>query len=288
MRRRKNILLLNENAPDLLLRIDRGHRCFYAQEQFTIVPDARLFGFPFALTNKDGGFSGENLRISVAPSMPWLIAARSKGWSGEFEIKAWLGSPRSTDYAIHLLRNRLEPALNANKVEIIEENSPTGLEHKAVVIVVSHGGVGLFNHFRTVTDHAKVYSGKEFASHFEECGCVVLFVCNAGRSDIRTGSTETMGLVADLLRNGARCVIAPPWPLHIEVATLWLPKFLSRLVSGDAVGVSAHAAARELMETYDNPCAWGALQIFGDANWTFHEMGSGLARVASFVQSRDS
>jgi hypothetical protein len=237
------------------------------QQELIIVPDARIFGFPFKLMPEDDGFLGEDVQISIAPSISWLVAARSKEWAGEFERKAWLGSPASGDYPIHLLRNRLGPALAAHKVEVIENASPIGLTRKALVIVGSHGAAGLADHFKNVSDGVAVYSGKEFATYFEGCGCVVLFICNAGRSDKQTRSSETMGLVADLLRNGVRCVIAPSWSLHLEVAGLWLPPFLSNIASGETIGRSAHNAAREVNKTYDNPCAWAALQLFGDATW---------------------
>ncbi|MGA1839485.1 MAG: CHAT domain-containing tetratricopeptide repeat protein [bacterium] len=244
---------------------------FKAHEHLTVVPEAKLFGFPFSLTLKNDVFLGEDLKISVAPSIPWLISARSKGWTGEFAKKAWLGSPASADFVIHLIRNRLEPVLFANQVEVVESPSPIGFEHNALVIVVSHGGVGLHDQFRKVTDEARVYSRKEFASYFEGCGCVVLFVCNAGRSDKETKSTETTGLVADLLRNGVRCVIAPPWPLHVDITVLWLPPFLSSIASGGSISDSAYTAAREVSKTYDNPCAWGALQLFGDGTFVLHK-----------------
>ena len=238
---------------------------FKAPENLTIAPDAKLFGFPFSLTPKNEGFLGQDLRISVAPSIPWLLSARSKGWEGKLVKKAWLGWPTPEVDVLHVLRTRLQPVLAANQVEAVESVSPTGLDHKALAIIASHGVVGLLDRFRTVTDRASVYSSKEFASYFEGCGCVVLFVCNAGRTDLQDKSTETTGLVVDLLRNGVRCVIAPPWPLHIDVATLWLPVFLSCISSGKSVGCAVSAASREVGNTYDNPCAWGALQIYGDA-----------------------
>ncbi len=46
---------------------------------------------------------------------------------------------------------------------------------------------------------------------------MVLAVCSAGRSDRQIGNEETTGLVTELLREGVRCVVAPPWPLDIHV-----------------------------------------------------------------------
>jgi hypothetical protein len=240
---------------------------FKAPANLTIVADAKLFGFPFGLTLKNGDFLGEDLRISVAPSIPWLISARSRRWTGELVKKAWLGWPTPEIDVLHILRTRLRPILVTNEVEVVESISPTGLKHKALVLIASHGGVGLFDHFRTVSDKASVYSANEFASYFEDCGCVVLFVCNAGRTDTQTRSAETRGLVVDLLRNGVRCVIAPPWPLHIDVATLWLPAFFSCVGSGESAGYAVYTASREVCKTYDNPCAWGSLQIYGDTTF---------------------
>ena len=106
--------------------------------------------------------------------------------------------------------------------------------------------------------------GQEITSHLADAGCVVFFVCHAGKSDLRLGSLETAGLASEMLKGKARAVIASPWSLHIDVAVLWLPAFLQHLREGSSVGQALHAAAQTVRAQFANPCAWAALQLFGD------------------------
>jgi hypothetical protein len=234
----------------------------------SVVPDAGLFGFPFVLTPKDGVHLGEDVPLAIAPSAPWLIATRSQPWAGNSLRKAWLGSPKSDDFVLHFLRDRLEPILEEYQFENIQTDLPDGLAKSSLALIVSHGGTGIFDQFRTVTDRIAAYSAEAFAKNLEGCGCVLLFVCNAGRSDPELGSSETLGVVSELLKLNVRSVVAPPWPLHLDVATVWLPPFLRSLSDGHPVAYSAHQASRKVREKYDNPCAWGALQVYGDATYT--------------------
>ncbi|MCP4614096.1 MAG: hypothetical protein GY845_35865 [Planctomycetes bacterium] len=171
----------------------------------SIIPSANLFGFPFILAPREQIHLGESLQVAIVPSVSWLVATRSEDWSGNLSRKAWLGSSHENpahgnlNIVLRLLRNRLSPLLEEYEFEIVEGKFPNELEFSSLVVVTSHGDVGLFDYFSAVSDTAQAYSAREFASHFEGCGCVVLFVCSAGRSDAQTGSSETLGLVSELL-----------------------------------------------------------------------------------------
>lgn len=80
----------------------------------------------------------------------------------------------------------------------------------------------------------------------------------------QTGSLESLGLVAALFRNGVRCVIAPPWPLDIEVIQHWLPAFLNAMMHDKPVGEAAADARDAVRMQIDHPCAWGQLHVYGD------------------------
>lgn len=236
----------------------------FKQKNLLIIPDAETFGFPFALSPNGNGFLGEDISIGIAPSVSWLISTRSKSFVPNLTKRAWLGSPKSQDWTLLYLKDKLTPALDKFHYDIVDSESPSHLEGSDVVLAISHGGVGIADHFRTITDNVRNYSIEEFANKFKNCGCVVLFICSSGRSDNKIGTMETLGLVSELLQLGVRAVVAPPWPLHAYVAEIWLPPFLASLHSGNSVGLSSSIASKEIRKKFDNPCAWAAFHVYGD------------------------
>jgi hypothetical protein len=235
--------------------------------RIVVAPSADLFGFPFSLMLHGKTHLGEVAEVATVPSGSWLTAKRSESWNGDPTKKAWLGSPLSDDLTLHFLRDRLAPALKGSQVEIVGADFPEGMEHSEFALVVSHGNVGILDRFKTVTDVRTSFAPEEFAGSLQGCGCVVLFVCNSGRSDPQIGSFETVGLASELLRRNVRVVVAPPWPLNVYVAESWLPSFLLGLSAGYSVGRSVFEASRIVRQQFDNPCAWAALQVYGDASF---------------------
>ena len=102
-----------------------------------------------------------------------------------------------------------------------------------------------------------------------ECKCVILFVCNAGRNDVRLFSNETFGLVGRLLRRDVRTVIAPPAPLRHDLPAIWLDPFLESLWQGESIGAAHAKACAVIRAQFPHPCAWGALQLFGEHRLSF-------------------
>ncbi|MCB9108915.1 MAG: hypothetical protein H6633_32425 [Anaerolineales bacterium] len=240
---------------------------FRVKQRVFIIPDAELFGYPFQISLVNNKNIGESSEVAIVPSVSWMFNARTSPrqiYSGK---RAWMGSSTSMDLTIHFLRDRLTPVLQDAQIELIESDHPSHLENSELAFITSHGGVGLFDNFRAISDTTTSYSAKEFSRTLKGCGCVVLFVCNSGRSDRQVGSSETVGLVSELLRMDVKCVVAPPWPLHVNIAEIWLPPFLEYLSSGYSVGHSSYIASREVAKKYDNPCAWGILHVYGDASF---------------------
>lgn len=240
---------------------------FEVPARVVIAPSADLFGFPFSLVLHHKTHLGEVAEVTTVPSASWLVSKRLEPWNGSPTQKAWLGSPVSDDLTLHFLRDRLTPSLKDSQVEIAYTDFPEGMEHSKFALVVSHGNLGILDRFKTVTDARTSFAPEEFAGSLQGCGCVVLFVCNSGRSDPQFGSFETVGLVSELLRKNVRVVVAPPWPLNVYVAEAWLPPFLRGLSAGYSVGRSVFEASRIVRQRFDNPCAWAALQVYGDASF---------------------
>lgn len=230
----------------------------------SIIPEADLFNFPFALSLHQGKYLGEETSLAVIPSAAWLIQTRMKPIQTRATKKAWLGSIDASDSALSYVRDHLQDTLLDYHVDLIHDALPIGIAKAGLAVVAAHGGTGFFDYFKTVTDSMRIYSSEEFAQYFEECSCVVLFVCHAGRSDSRQGSSETVGLVTELLRSNVRAVIASSWTLDIDVPPIWLPAFLKSLRGGETVAQAVHKASREVRSRYDHPSAWAALQVYGD------------------------
>ena len=230
----------------------------------TLIPPAHLFGFTWNLCLTGAHFLTERTSVAIAPSSSWLVMARTVPWEGRTVRKAWMGSGRSQNTTLLGLRDRVAPALLGLDFDISDEDTPTSLANSEIVFVGAHGGTGEGNHFRSIGDDVSLFPPKQFARLLFGSGCVVLAVCSGGRSDRQDGSEETIGLVSHLFNVGVRCVIAPPWPLDIDVMKYWLPAFMRSLVDGMPTGQAAKEAQVTVRATLDHPCAWGQMHIYGD------------------------
>lgn len=177
---------------------------------------------------------------------------------------AWIGSGKTKDGTLIVLKEQAEGALRAGGFTISADTGPHDFASAELAFVAAHGGTGAANYFRSVGDRVSHFSPAEMAFMLKSCGCVVLAVCSGGRSDGQSGNTETLGLVSSLLRAGVRCVIAPPWPLDIEVVRYWLPAFLEAMDRGKCVGDAVAEARDAVRVELDHPCAWGQLHVYGD------------------------
>lgn len=229
----------------------------------TIVAENSLFGFPFPLCLAAGIHIGAVFPISIVPSLQWLTDVRKIAWQGGTHRCAWFGPSDAQDLALLKLPDIHGRLLTQHGFSVSQDGKPTGMKRAEMAIVWSHGVSSLFGHFAGVSDTRKLYVLDEFADCLSGCGCVVLFVCSAGRSDTFLDRVHTDGLVLKLLDAGVRCVVAPPWSLNIKVPDIWLPVFLEA-VTRLPVGHAAFEAAAAVRAVYDNPCAWAALQVYGD------------------------
>lgn len=229
----------------------------------TIAAESCLFGFPFPLCLDAGIHIGALFPISTIPSLQWLKDVREKAWQGGTHRCAWFGPRDTQDLTLLKLLDTHKALLMEQGFSVSRDEKPTGMKFAEMAIVGSHGVSSLFDHFAGVSDACKLYNLDEFADCLSGCGCVVLFVCSAGRSDSFLDRAHTDGLVLRLLDAGVRCVVAPPWPLNIKVTEIWLPVFLEA-ISRVSINHAAFEASAAVRAVYDNPCAWASLQVYGD------------------------
>lgn len=233
-----------------------------------VLPEAELFGFTFFLNEIQGRFVGELTQCVTAPSLHWLSTVRQLPKPNSILLKAWLGHPTLADNAVMRPRTELRPVLIQTGAEIIEADTPHLLKQADVAILLSHGSRGLFRGFVGFNDVGK-FTIDELTEWLGSCKCVVLFVCNSGRNDSRIDNNETFGIVGRLLKRDVRAVIAPPAPLRNDLPAVWLPPFLDFLKQGKSVGDAHGAGYAAVRSQFSNPCAWGALQLFGDPDLSF-------------------
>lgn len=236
-------------------------------KQLTILAASHLFGFTWQLSPHGSGFLTEYTGLAVAPSAAWLVASRTLPWSGKTDRKAWIGSSETTDNTLIALRQYVGPCLQEHCFSTSSDFGPFDFAGSEVAFVGAHGGTGMADYFRSISDRVNHFSPAELARMLAGCGCVILAVCSGGRSDRQSGSEEALGVVSSLFRAGVRCVIAPPWPLDIEVVKYWLPAFLEAMDSGETAGEAAVKARDNVRQELDHPCAWGQMHLYGDQNF---------------------
>ncbi len=233
----------------------------------TILPESDLFGFSFFLTSTSSGWLGQATTCITAPSLSWLAAVRQLP-TPNLRLKGWLGDPINADLAVECARSELKPFIRSVSGALIEAATPQSIGSCGLSVILSHGSQGMFGGFAGVNDFGH-FTNEELARWLGESACVVLFVCNAGRNDGRRFNQETFGIIGQLLRRGVRAVIAPPAPIRFDLPAIWFPPFYQELQQGKTVGQAYAAACGQVRRRFDHPCAWGALQLFGDAQLSF-------------------
>jgi hypothetical protein len=234
-------------------------------EDLVILPATHLFGFTFNLARHGDRFLGEATNVSVAPSAFWLIHRRTHRWGGSDKRNAWIGSQHTKDMTLHVLRARVEQVLKEHHFAIDRSDEPQGFEDSQLAMLGAHGGTGVFQYFRTVGDRVVHFSPANFAALLGNTGCAILAVCSSGKSDAQHGSEEALGLAAALLRVGVRCVIAPPWPMYVDVMDRWLPTFLQAVDEGATMSAAAQQGRVAVADRFDHPLPKHQLHIYGDA-----------------------
>jgi len=176
------------------------------------------------------------------------------------------------DNAVLIPRGELKPIIIKHGGSVIDAETPQGLVQADIAVVLSHGSRGLFRGFVGFDDVGK-FTIEELAGWLGECKCVILFVCNAGRSDVRRFNNETFGLIGLLLRKNVRAVIAPPAPIRFILPPIWLGPFLESIQQGHCIGLAHGTANAAVKEKFSHPCAWGGLHLFGETNLAFKPVG---------------
>lgn len=227
-------------------------------DKAVIVADSKLQALPVNLIQtRDGSLAGLHHRLAAAPSLSWLAAMRHSSHPVRSSRCAWMpgvlppvaGQPFP---AIQLIRDNLQAVFKKHHIEIQTGPSPLASANgEELLIIAAHGGLtDSDQYFRTVVDEEGqvLLSAQALAKIFNGADVAILFVCSSGRIDSHPGANSTIGLVRELLNQGCRSVVAPPWALEAVVPQDWLPVFLERWDSGMDVLDSCFAANKAIAE----------------------------------------
>jgi len=260
---------------DLVRRsVDRIGISSSTQKSTVVVPDVHLSGLPMNLLRLENEFMGALHPIAVVPSLAWLATRAKEPRVMSGQRIAWVSDalPHGDESpALGPLADRLEPiATEHGFVFSRSSRVPRDLSHADVAIVTAHGGLLPDERFfQVVRDDANErWSPRSIADAVAHAGCVVLFVCSAGRHDEHPRSRAAVGLARLLLAEQVQAVVASPWPLDTKVPPRWLPTFLDRLDRGDPVSDATHAANMEVAHIFSgNPPHAFAMHVYGDPTY---------------------
>ncbi|MGI8508655.1 MAG: hypothetical protein ACR2MQ_04965 [Gemmatimonadaceae bacterium] len=239
-------------------------------ERAVIVASTELQPYPPNLFRVEDELAGRSRRLAAVPSLAWLDAARSREFQSDGRSVAWIptAEPDEEFPTLAVLAEALDESFARFGISVSTGSTPPkDLAGAELLIVAAHGGVAEEHRFfRVVQDDVQQRMGSTtFARWLANVGAVVLFVCSAGRVDKHPHAGTTIGLAKQLLDNGCRAVIAPPWPLEISVPRYWLPAFLGAWTSGAPV-IDACYLANVAVRTNlaDEPIKDLAMTVYGD------------------------
>jgi hypothetical protein len=235
-----------------------------------IVASTDLQVLPPNLLRVNDDLAGWDRPLASAPSLGWLRAARRHPFGGDGRCLAWipLTHEGAQDRTLGVLRERLEGTFDEHGISVsTEELPPTNSSGAEMMIVAAHGGIareGQF--FRVVTDDfGRATPPAVISNRLSDVGTVVLFVCSGGRVDMYPGASAVVGFVKRLLSRGVRAVIAPPWPLNVEVPPYWLPTFLDQWSAGaPAIDACFQANLAVRASGRNDPQDCLAMTVYGD------------------------
>jgi hypothetical protein len=239
-----------------------------SDQPILLVADVRLQDIPPNLLLVDGKIGGLDRATAAAPSLTWLKAVRSSDFPLCTKRTAWIPASTVADDVLLRLSIDLNEILANYDFSISNDPLiPVNMSNSDVAIIGAHGSLQPENEwFRVVADERSTrLTARDVAAKLRGSKIVVLFVCSGGRLDPHPYSSSTVGLPQLLLDYGCRTVVASPWPLHVAVASVWLPEFLQALSDGERAIVANFRANRTVAERFNfNPTFCLAMNVFGD------------------------
>lgn len=172
----------------------------------------------------------------------------------------------SEDYTINMLYSRIEGFHEKNKIKLNSITSvlPTEKLLNDIAVVITHGS-------SNIDETNKVYFVKddlqiELTNILKENKVIILFVCHSGKQSLSDYSYGVDSIIKNLLKNQTKAIIAPCWPLSIDIAFFYYKMFVEKLYQNLSLGDIHFQIMKEMSEKNINPAVWGNLHYYGNPN----------------------
>lgn len=205
---------------------------------------------------------------AVAPSINWLQKLNSETDEWRNNYKAWIPKIDKNEDALTMLFEQTESMLLANHFSIFtEESDLRQMKQSDIAVIGAHGSVYTSDQlFKAISNEGEIrLTGLQMSKYLSNCKLVILFICSGGRLDSAPYSSASVGLPYEILNQGARSVIASPYPLDVRVPRIWLEAFINELFKGNSVINSNFQANSTVAKAFNyNPVYSLAMNVFGD------------------------
>lgn len=217
-------------------------------------------GYPHNLYRTvKGGYISELAEVCLSNTR---ILWRDSKAHVKFDWSIW--APRvAGDIAINMLASKIEDNFNESQIELTTDWSerPKWGSLSQISILVAHGSSSINKKFEL---HLGNGDSLQVGDLNIKSKVVFLFVCHSGKQGLNSFSYRIDSFIDKILNGETECVIAPCWPLHIDVANEYLTEFLKLAKIGMEV-LNVHTQVlKHLQEKNVSPAVWANLHYFGN------------------------
>lgn len=172
----------------------------------------------------------------------------------------------SCDPTINVLYSRIERFNQQNNITL---NAITSMLPKEkllndIAIVITHGNSNIdeTNKVYFTNDDLQI----ELTNILKENKVIILFVCHSGKQSLSDYSYSIDSIIKNLLKDNTKAIIAPCWPLSIDIAYFYYKNFMSKLYQNISLGDIHFQIMKDMSEKNINPAVWGNLHYYGNPN----------------------
>lgn len=231
-------------------------------KELLVIKDMDFAAFPHnLLIDSKNQLISDFCPITNVLTTDWLIRTTEEATIPKsFSRTIWIPT-ESGDFTINLLFSRIEKFLMDKKFSIEQTTILKTPISSDLIIACSHGG-------HDIAEKQVVFTGDvailDFDKIVEKGMILILFICHSGSYKKELFRNTVTSLVKAMHSKGFETVIAPFWPLHVDVPEHWLPEFITSMESGMPISQSAHLANLKVKEKMNSPSAWCCLHTYGN------------------------
>ncbi len=231
-----------------------------------IVTDNTLSSLPFNLLQRNNSFIFLSNPIYSIPSNSFQLDVQQTTINQK--ISFW--SPIKTeDIVLNKAFNSIETILNKFHSEINTGINIEKILDADIDIIIAHGGKSIdtkntISAESSFSKNPQMYTYTNIEDAVENPKIILFFVCHSGKISKDYFFEKQNSILKNFFNKGAEVVIAPKWPLNIDILPIWLEVFLNELSLGNSSLKSFHLASKAVYNKFKNIGSWGCLHYFGN------------------------